>query len=76
MPCSPTSRPISESVLEVDYIMGWRVKSEILTRPWSYMDFRSGWLRLEPGETKNDEGHQFPLTPICGPSWSASGSKP
>lgn len=27
------------------------------------MDFQSGWLRLEPGETKNAEGRQFPLTP-------------
>ena len=26
------------------------------------MDFQSGWLRLEPGETKNTEGRQFPLT--------------
>jgi len=27
------------------------------------VDFQSGWLRLEPGETKNMEGRQFPLTP-------------
>jgi hypothetical protein len=27
------------------------------------VDFQSGWLRLEPGETKNAEGRQFPLTP-------------
>jgi len=50
-------------VFEVAYITGWRVKSEILTRQWVHVDFRSGWLRLEPGETKNDEGRQFPLTP-------------
>jgi hypothetical protein len=48
---------------EVAYRTGWRVKSEILTRRWVHVDFRSGWLRLEPGETKNDEGRQFPLTP-------------
>jgi integrase len=23
----------------------------------------AGWLRLDPGETKNDEGRQFPLIP-------------
>ena len=51
------------AVFEVTYILGWRVKSEILTRQWVHVDFRSGWLRLEPGETKNDEGRQFPLTP-------------
>jgi len=50
-------------VFEADYILGWRVKSELLTRQWIHVDFRSGWLRLEPGETKNDEGRQFPLTP-------------
>ncbi len=51
------------AVFEIAYITGWRVKSEILTRQWIHVDFRSGWLRLEPGETKNDEGRQFPLTP-------------
>ncbi|HKX03601.1 MAG TPA: hypothetical protein VJX71_13980, partial [Methylomirabilota bacterium] len=45
------------------YLTGWRVKSEILTRQWAHVDFQSGWLRLEPGETKNTEGRQFPLTP-------------
>ncbi len=29
-------------VFEVDYILGWRVKSEILTRQWIHVDFRSG----------------------------------
>ncbi|MGH7484050.1 MAG: tyrosine-type recombinase/integrase [bacterium] len=48
---------------EAAYIMGWRVKSEILTRQWCHVDFDSGWIRLEPGETKNNEGRQFPLTP-------------
>ena len=52
-----------KAVFEVAYITGWRVKSEILTRTWAHVDFRSGWLRLEPGETKNNEGRQFPLTP-------------
>jgi len=42
----------------------WRVKSELLTRQWAHVDFRNGWLRLEPGETKNDEGRMFPLTPM------------
>jgi integrase len=32
-------------------------------RTWAHVDFQSGWLRLEPGETKNAEGRQFPLTP-------------
>src|SRR5215468_11930044 len=52
-----------KAVFEADYIAGWRVKSELLTRQWGHVDFQSGWLRLEPGETKNGEGRQFPLTP-------------
>ncbi|PYM11804.1 MAG: hypothetical protein DMD81_25885, partial [Candidatus Rokuibacteriota bacterium] len=45
------------------YITGWRVKSEILTRQKSHLDVKAGWLRLEPGETKNGEGRMFPLVP-------------
>jgi hypothetical protein len=26
------------------------------------VDFQGSWLRLEPGETKNGEGRNFPLT--------------
>ena len=51
------------AVAIVAYITGWRVSSEILTRQWRHVDFDAGWLRLEPGETKNREGRMFPLTP-------------
>ncbi len=50
-------------VFEVAFITGWRVKDEILTRQKSHLDLRAGWLRLEPGETKNNEGRMFPLMP-------------
>jgi integrase len=50
-------------VCEVAYVTGWRISSEILTRQWRHLDLKAGWLRLEPGETKNGEGRQFPLTP-------------
>jgi integrase len=50
-----------QAAFAIAYITGWRVKSEILTRQWAHVDFHSGWLRLEPGETKNAEGRQFPL---------------
>ena len=43
--------------------MGWRVASEILTRQWKHVDFNAGFLRLEPGETKNGPGRMFPLIP-------------
>ena len=45
------------------YLTGWRLRSELTTREWRHCDFRAGWLRLEPGETKNGEGRQFPLVP-------------
>ncbi len=50
-------------VFQVAYLTGWRVPSEILTRRWQHVDFESNWLRLEPGETKNEDGRMFPLIP-------------
>lgn len=44
------------------YHTGWRVKSELLTRHKRHLDLDAGWLRLDPNETKNGEGRQFPLT--------------
>ncbi|MHB8382330.1 MAG: tyrosine-type recombinase/integrase [Candidatus Binataceae bacterium] len=45
------------------YITGWRITSELLTRKQHHADLANGWLRLEPGESKNREGRMFPLTP-------------
>jgi integrase len=50
-------------VAKVAYITGWRVASEVLTRQWKHVDLNAGFLRLEPGETKNGEGRMFPFTP-------------
>ena len=36
--------------------------SEILTRQKHLVDLKAGWLRLEPGETKNRDGRMFPIT--------------
>jgi site-specific recombinase XerD len=46
------------------YVTGWRVHDEILTRQKHHLDLKAGWLRLDPGETKNNEGRNFPLTPM------------
>lgn len=50
-------------VVAVAYVTGWRVASEILTRQWKHVDLAAGFLRLEPGETKNGKGRMFPLIP-------------
>jgi len=42
------------------YVTGWRV-GELLSRSWKHVDLKDGWMRLDPGETKNREGRQFPL---------------
>lgn len=52
-----------QPVVRVAYITGWRVADEILTRQWKHVDLKAGFLRLEPGKTKNDEGRMFCLTP-------------
>jgi len=46
-------------LVRVAYITGWR-KGELLSRRWEHVE--GGWLRINPGETKNGEGRQFPLT--------------
>ncbi len=43
------------------YITGWR-KSEITGLQWPQVDFKAGFVRLEPGTTKNEEAREFPLT--------------
>jgi integrase len=50
-------------VIRTAFITGWRVPSEVLTRQRHHVDLDAGWLRLEPGETKNRDGRNFPLTP-------------
>ena len=50
-------------VVQVAFITGWRIASEIVTRKKHHLDLGAGWLRLEPNETKNGSGRMFPLTP-------------
>ncbi len=45
------------------YITGWRVRSEVFPLTWPQVDWAGGFVRLEPGSTKNLEGRQFPLIP-------------
>lgn len=45
------------------YYTGWR-KRELTSRLWKHIDLRLGILRLEPGESKNNEARTFPLFEI------------
>jgi integrase len=47
-------------VAQIGYNTGWR-RGEILSRQWRHVDLDRGVLRLEPGETKNGKGREFPL---------------
>ncbi|MBN1547536.1 MAG: tyrosine-type recombinase/integrase [Syntrophaceae bacterium] len=49
-------------VLMFGYYTGWR-RGEILGLKWSHIDLREGTVRLEPGETKNNEGRTLYLEP-------------
>ena len=40
------------------------MKEEILTREKCHLNLKAGWLRLEPGETKNNEGRMFPISTV------------
>lgn len=55
-------RPELAALARAAYLTGWR-KGELRSRKWTHVDFAAGWLRLEPEETKNREGRQFPVTP-------------
>lgn len=43
------------------YWTGWR-RGEVLSRQWRHGDLKTGVIRLEPGETKNGKGRDFPYT--------------
>jgi integrase len=45
------------------FITGWRSRSEVLPLTWAQVDFAGGFVRLDPGTTKNNEGRAFPLIP-------------
>jgi integrase len=51
------------ALIETSSITGWRITSELTTRQKRHLDLDAGWLRLDPGESKNQEGRRFPLTP-------------
>jgi len=49
-------------VLTFAYCSGWR-RSEIINLKWNQVNLRDGIVRLEPGETKNNEGRTLYMEP-------------
>jgi len=47
-------------IITFGYKSGWRL-SEVLGLTWERVDLKNGIVRMEPGETKNDEGRTFYL---------------
>jgi integrase len=45
------------------YWTGWR-RGEVLSRRWEHVDLGAGVIRLDPGETKNGRGREFPFALI------------
>lgn len=50
-----------QPLMTAAYITGWRTQSELLNRQWRHVNFQQNVLRLEPGETKERDGREFPL---------------
>jgi len=48
--------------VQLAYITGWRIPSEVLPLQWRHVDFEARVVRLDPHTTKNDEGRTFPFT--------------
>lgn len=48
--------------LKVAFVTGWRLRSEVLSMIVGQVDLQGGVVRLEPGETKNNDGRSFYLT--------------
>jgi integrase len=48
--------------VQLAYITGWRIPSEVLKLQWRHVDFEARVVRLDPHTTKNDEGRTFPFT--------------
>jgi integrase len=60
--CRHLSPDLADAV-QFMFITGWRSRSEVLPLRWAQVDFAGGFVRLEPGTAKNNEGRAFPLIP-------------
>jgi integrase len=55
--CGPRHlRPDLQCAAAIEYELGWRCQSEVLTIERNQVNLAEGTIRLKPGSTKNDEG--------------------
>ena len=45
------------------WLTGWRI-GEVLPLRWTQVDFSAGTIRIEPGESKNDEARVYPFSAL------------
>ena len=50
------------SLFRFAYVTGWRIRSEAMKLQWRHVDFSGRAVRLEVGETKNNDGRVFTFT--------------
>jgi integrase len=55
--------PDLQAVTLIAYTYGWRIDSEVLPLERRQLDLKAGTLRLDAGDTKNDDGRVVYLTP-------------
>jgi integrase len=55
--------PDLQAVTLIAYTYGWRIDSEVLPLERRQLDVKAGTLRLDAGDTKNDDGRIVYLTP-------------
>jgi integrase len=52
----------AQAPVKFAYLTGWRFNSEVLPLTIAQVDLQAGFIRLEPGTTKNKEGRSFYVT--------------
>ena len=50
-------------VVTIAHTYGWRILSEVMSLKLAQVDLEAGTIRLEPGQTKNQDGRIVYLTP-------------
>jgi hypothetical protein len=72
--CKRLSEDVAD-VVRFGFLTSWR-RTEVLELRWAQVDWSGGFVRLEPGTTKNREGAPSQSRRRSGPCWSGARSGP